>query len=227
VETSREASDKSDRIYLGIGRVQAKGGQRVVVEYSKTQTSILDVAQELSQTRGFNGFSYRDIADRIGIRTASIHHHFRTKHDLGTAMTHRYRSDFMAAVAALETDASDPFERLRSYAMLFMATLEAGRMCLCGTLAVEYETLPQSMQTEVRAFFVDNERWIEGVLKAAQEHGQLAVSDTPRELAATFLSTLEGTMMSIRALGEARRFVVVVDQLLERLKLPADTTQSH
>ncbi|MEM9071385.1 MAG: TetR/AcrR family transcriptional regulator [Myxococcota bacterium] len=183
-------------------------------EYTKTQTSILDIAQELSQTRGFNGFSYRDIADRIGIRTASIHHHFRTKSDLGTAMTERYRETFQQAVRRLD---GDPKKLLEGFAELFLNTLQAGRMCLCGTLAVEYETLPASMQTEVRAFFLDNERWLTEVFRRAKEDGRFSKDKSAEELATAFLSALEGAMMSARALGEARRFRVTVEQFLQAM----------
>ncbi|MEM7436905.1 MAG: TetR/AcrR family transcriptional regulator [Myxococcota bacterium] len=185
--------------------------------YSKTQTSILDVAQALSQTRGFNGFSYRDVADRIGIRAASIHHHFRTKGDLGVAMTERYRVGFMDAVADLEANVSDPVELLQGFARLFMSTLESGRMCLCGTLAVEFETLDAAMQSEVKAFFRDNERWLARVFGRAQEEGRLSSTDSPERLATSFFSTLEGAMMSARALGESRRLLIATDEFLGRL----------
>ncbi|MDP2026901.1 TetR/AcrR family transcriptional regulator [Sulfuriferula sp.] len=38
------------------------------------------------QRRGFNDFSYADIANEVGIRKASLHHHFPTKTDLGLAL---------------------------------------------------------------------------------------------------------------------------------------------
>lgn len=180
-------------------------------EYSKTQTSILDVAQELAQTRGLNAFSYRDIATRIGVRAPSIHHHFRTKGDLGAAMTARYREDFLARLDGLDEQALDPVARLRAYAELFMQTLEAGRMCLCGTLAVEYETLPPPMQAEVRLFFQENERWLTAVFE-----GTTASQDTPAsDLASAFLFTLEGAMVGVRTLGDARRLRVSVEQFLK------------
>ena len=35
---------------------------------------ILDLAQSLIQTRGYNAMSYRHLADEIGIKTSSIHY---------------------------------------------------------------------------------------------------------------------------------------------------------
>ncbi len=193
-----------------------------MTKFTKTQTSILDVAQELSQTRGFNAFSYRDIAERIGIRTASIHHHFRTKSDLGTAMTNRYREKFMESVREIKTTETDLHYTLSSFAELFLNTLKAGRMCLCGTLAVEYETLSPPMQAEVRAFFVESERWLEGIFEMAQVRGALPQEENASHLASAFLSSLEGAMMSVRALGDARRFRLVVDQFANRFRADTD-----
>jgi len=51
-----------------------------------TATRILDTAERLVQSRGYNGFSYADIAERVGITKASLHHHFETKATLGQAI---------------------------------------------------------------------------------------------------------------------------------------------
>ncbi len=191
---------------------------QVMTGPSKTQSSILDIAQEFSQTRGFNAFSYRDIADRIGIRAASIHHHFRTKADLGAAMTSRYREEFMREVERIEREFSDPLTRLREYAELFRGTLEAGRMCLCGTLAVEYETLPPPMQQEVRAFFTQNESWLQEVFAQLRAAGSLGGDRSPEDLATSYLSMLEGAMLSARTFGQSRRFKVALEEFLGRLE---------
>ena len=55
-----------------------------------TAELILDAAQVLVQEVGFNGFSYAHIAEKVGIRTASIHYHFPNKEDLGEALITRY-----------------------------------------------------------------------------------------------------------------------------------------
>ena len=51
---------------------------------------ILDIAERLAQTRGFNGFSYADIAEELAVTKASLHYHFRSKADLGQALIVRY-----------------------------------------------------------------------------------------------------------------------------------------
>ncbi len=61
---------------------------------------ILEVATELVQTRSYSAFSYQDLSDRLGITKASIHYHFRTKEDLGTAVAEKYNTEVRAILDA-------------------------------------------------------------------------------------------------------------------------------
>jgi TetR/AcrR family transcriptional repressor of nem operon len=189
-----------------------------VAEYSSTQSAILDVAQELVQTRGYNAFSFRDVADRVGIRSASIHHHYRTKSDLGVAMLIRYRAGFSEALTDIAEQHSEYEDALHAFSVLFADTLDAKRMCLCGTLAVEFETLSPEMQSEVRGFFVESEDWLEKLFAAAHEAGRIRTCESPRGLAATFLSTVEGAMMCVRAVGDEGRLWTAVNQFKRQIE---------
>src|SRR6185295_274407 len=108
-----------------------------------TATRALEIAQRLAQTRGFNGFSYADIADELAITKASLHYHFESKADLGLALIEGYTEGFKDALDALSGNA---VTLLRGYAQLYESVLVRDRMCLCGMLAAEYSTLPRSMQ---------------------------------------------------------------------------------
>ena len=55
------------------------------------RSAILDVAERRIRAHGYNGFSFREIADEIGIKSASVHYHFPTKADLAAAVAKRYR----------------------------------------------------------------------------------------------------------------------------------------
>ena len=48
-----------------------------------TATQILDVAERLVQVRGFNGFSYADVATELTINKAALHYHFPVKQNWG------------------------------------------------------------------------------------------------------------------------------------------------
>src|SRR5258706_11538406 len=100
-----------------------------------TATRILDVAERLVQTRGYNGFSYADISSKLRIRNASVHYHFPSKNDLGKRLVARYRGNFMAALEALEAETQDARRRLRTYVGMWTRVLrDRDRMCLCGMM---------------------------------------------------------------------------------------------
>jgi TetR/AcrR family transcriptional repressor of nem operon len=93
----------------------------------KTDQSILDVAQRLIQTRGYNGFSYKDVVAALGIRTASIHYHFATKADLGVALASRHRRHFQEELERISGETDDPMHRLEQFTDLFRRTFAVAR----------------------------------------------------------------------------------------------------
>src|SRR5471030_1051276 len=129
-----------------------------------TATMILDVAERLVQNSGFNGFSYADAAGELGITKAALHYHFASKSELGEALIVRYAARFAAALTAVDDDIADSPAKLVAYADLYRDVLRDHRMCLCGMLAAEYQTLPKPMQAAVVRFFDDNEVWLAAVL---------------------------------------------------------------
>src|SRR5580693_9184454 len=102
---------------------------------SGTADRILDAAEALAQTRGFNGFSYAHIAEQLGITKASLHYHFRGKAELGEALIARYADRFASALEEISNSESDARDKLDAYAKLYSGVLDNGRMCLCGMLA--------------------------------------------------------------------------------------------
>jgi TetR/AcrR family transcriptional repressor of nem operon len=183
-----------------------------------TADRILDAAQRLVQSRGYNGFSYADIADELGLRKASLHYHFETKDALGRALMARYRERFHGALAAIEEAAADPRERLRRYARLYRNVLrDQDRMCLCGMLAADFETLPKDVRVEVRRWFDDNETWLARVLDAGRKAGVLAFKGAPAAQALVLLSGLEGAMLVARSTTGPARFEETARRLLASL----------
>jgi TetR/AcrR family transcriptional repressor of nem operon len=171
-----------------------------------TAQKILDIAEQLAQVRGFNGFSYADIADELAVTKASLHYHFRSKAELGRALIVRYRSTFNEALAEIDQTAADAVEKLRRYVDLYEAVMRNNRVCLCGMFAAEYVTLPEPMREELRHFFETNERWLSRVLTAGRHEGTLAFNGPARERARCLLGALEGTMLVARSCGDEQRF---------------------
>lgn len=188
-----------------------------------TRTRLLDLAQELAQTRGLNAFSFKDLARGVGISTASVHHHFPSKADLGRELMARYREHFRDALADIDDRSHSPRRKLEAFAQLFLQTLRQGnRLCLCGVLATEYLTLPESVQQEVRGFYDETEHWLEGVLEQgrADQVFRLAAGDAGR-IAKTFLATLEGATISARTFGDEKRFARATSWFLASIEADA------
>ena len=183
-----------------------------------TSARILDAAQRLVQTRGYNGFSYADVAEHVGIRKASIHYHFPNKGDLGRELVARYRARFRRELARIGGGSGDTRRRLERYAGLYRAVLEdEGRMCLCGMMAADLVTLPEGVQEEVRGFFSENAAWLATVLGEGREAGALGFEGGPEAEAQLLLSSLEGAMLLARSHGGVPRFDAISHPALRRL----------
>jgi TetR/AcrR family transcriptional repressor of nem operon len=184
---------------------------------SDTPQRILDIAERLVQTRGFNGFSYADIAEAMGVTKASLHYHFRGKADLGRSLIQRYERNFLAALARIDGESKDAREKLRRYAAIYGGVLQHDRMCLCGMLAAEYGTLPDGMREEMRHFFDENERWLVAVLKQGKKERSLRFAGSPSDAARALVGSLEGAMMLARSFGDPSRFSSAADRVLAEL----------
>ena len=192
-------------------------GMRVTTGHSRvreTSDRILEEAGELAQERGFNGFSYADVAAALRITKASLHYHFATKAELGRALIVRYTERFQAALDALE---GTPANMLRMYVKLYEDVLVRDRMCLCGMFAAEYSTLPGPMRNELRRFFDKNEAWLARHLEQGRANGDIQYEGSPVEMARMLTAGLEGAMLLARSFEQPERFSATAERLLAEL----------
>ena len=182
-----------------------------------TATRILDVAEALVQSRGFNGFSYADVAGQLGVTKASLHYHYPGKSELGEALINRYAQRFGEALQAIDADCHDVQAKLAAYAALYASVMSQHRMCLCGMLAADYETLQPAMRDSVVRFFDANEAWLAGVLQQGRAEGTLSYAGSAKEQAQLIVSALEGAMLVARPYGDPQRFTATAEGLLATL----------
>jgi TetR/AcrR family transcriptional regulator, transcriptional repressor for nem operon len=188
-----------------------------------TTSRILDVAERLVQLRGFNGFSYADVASELKITKASLHYHFPGKADLGRALIERYSSRFSDALDTIDQRERDPIAKLEAYAKIYADVLSEHRMCLCGMLAAGYDTLPVPMREAVIDFFDVNEAWLTQVLDRGVADGKLVLSGSSAEAAQEIVSGLEGAMLIARPYDDLKRFDTAASRLLTSLVRSAST----
>ena len=191
-------------------------GSRQARAAAETPSRILDSAERLAQTRGFNGFSYADIAAELGITKASLHYHFATKADLGRALIVRYGERFSAALTAMDAQ-PDARQRLCGYVEVYESLLVRDRMCLCGMFAAEYSTLPAAMQSQLRRFFDENESWLARTLESGRAAGLMRFEGSGTEAARALTAGLEGAMLLARSYEDVARFAQTARRLLKEL----------
>jgi TetR/AcrR family transcriptional regulator, transcriptional repressor for nem operon len=193
---------------------------------ANTRSRILDVGERLVQVRGFNGFSYADVAAELSVTKASLHYHFPSKAELGEALVARYAERFAHALAAIDASIALAPDKLDAYANLYAEVLRRERMCLCGMLAAEYQTLPSPIRNAVVAFLDDNEAWLVLVLEHGRKDGSLRFSNTVADTARSIIGGLEGAMLVARPYGAVDRFETTAAQLLAGLAVPTSPVVS-
>jgi TetR/AcrR family transcriptional regulator, transcriptional repressor for nem operon len=188
-------------------------------EISATAERVVDAAEGLVQERGYTGFSYDDVAQLVGIKKPSIHHHFPTKAELVAVVTQRYAHRFREQLLAIEGRLSKAPERLSAYAALFERTFAHNRrLCLCGMLGAEADSLPEALANEVRQFFEVNLDWLSAIFLAGQRAGLIRPSPDARALAEAYLCALEGAMVVGRGLRSPRSPADVAEAFLSTVR---------
>lgn len=167
-----------------------------------TKTALLAEAETLIRTMGYAAFSYADLSERVGIRKASIHHHFPTKEALGAAVIDTYLERFVAELDELAARSIDTRRKLLAYGDFFAASLKDGQLPLCGALAADAAYLPLSMQRRVKKFFELHLAWLEKVVSEGMASGEIRSHEAPRKTALQLLSTLQGASIVAWALKD-------------------------
>jgi TetR/AcrR family transcriptional repressor of nem operon len=175
-----------------------------------TRTQIMRHAGRLIEERGYNGFSYRDLAALVGIKTASIHYHFPQKEDLLLAVVQQYHADWQAATRAIDADLSAD-ARLRAYVDVHRRTFQGTeRVCLAAALAADLASLPLDARQAVQHFYRANEEWLAEVLQQGVREGSLRVPGDVRAAARAMFAAMQGSLVSARLFNNSNR----VDDLL-------------
>lgn len=185
-----------------------------MTELKNAKEQLLDSAESLIQTRGYNDFSFRDLAESVGISSASVHHHYRTKEALGVAVTSRYTERFITLLEEQSAKSDDAKKLLNIYIKLFRKSLvEEGHMCLCGMLGAEIDSLPNLVAKETKIFFEKNLVWLTSVFKLNKAKASFKAETKAKIL----LSTLEGALILSRTNKDNKLFDEITNKLADRL----------
>jgi TetR/AcrR family transcriptional regulator, transcriptional repressor for nem operon len=157
---------------------------------TEMEEKLLDAAEVAVRARGYHAVSFRELADDLGIKSASVHYYYRQKEDLGLALVARYRARFFDALAAATENADHFDSRLQAFAGVYRAALVgSGNICLCGMLGAECSGLPLPLAAAVADFFEANIDWLAASIDTTQPMHER------RDRATTIVATLQGAMM--------------------------------
>ncbi|HSL42355.1 MAG TPA: TetR/AcrR family transcriptional regulator [Anaerolineales bacterium] len=184
-----------------------------MAKIENSKRTILNMAEDLLQYKGFNGFSYAHIASELGVKNAAIHYHFPTKEDLSQAVIKRYRDRFQLWINNARVKDLSPEKKLDWFLSIYNdMRVDEGKVCLVGSMEVEYNTIPEGLQGEVEALHRELLAWLETMLAEGREVGIFDFRGEPENKAAVLLSSLQGALQMARALG-TKKYRDVIEQL--------------
>ena len=166
------------------------------------KSQILRLAEQKVRTGGYDNFSFRELADEIGIKSSSVHYYFRTKADLAAQLAHEYTDVFLASLQN-EKEKQPNNSAIALYITAFKTALEKdNQMCLCGLLGAQSDALPEKVNVEIKRFFELNIQWLQ---QTYIEEQSMPVASA-RVKAMQLLASLEGMMILAKVLNDKTAF---------------------
>jgi len=188
-----------------------------------SKEAILAAARRTAQAHGYSGLNFRDLADEVGIKAASIYHHFPSKADLGAAVARRYWENTAADLDSMLAETSDPVRSLHQYPDIFRKSLDAdNRMCLCSFMSAEYDDLPEAVKKEVQTFADVNVAWLSKVLSAAA----VVNSGESEQRARAIFAAVAGAQLMARSRSDISLFDSLIESYRVAGLLPAQAVES-
>ncbi len=179
-----------------------------------TKKRILELGEDLIHKLGYNGFSYHHISQQLNIKKAAIHYHFPSKQDLGEAIITVSQERFKKWTNHPEHRILPVKDQLDWFVKTYRYNLDRdNRVCLIGSLATDYYTLPAGMQQSVKKLSNDVLNWMDQLLHSGRSSGELEFSGSSRNKAATVITSLAGSLQLARLLGN-QQYQEIVNQFI-------------
>lgn len=159
-----------------------------------THDSLIQLADTLIQQNGYQGFSYADLADGLGIRKASIHYHFQTKTDLGIAYC-EYKEAGLLSLEAELLQLPAGKARLRGYMEAFLTCADNGQMCGIHAMLSDSAMFEAPLQAATARLAQTDLRILTDILVSGRESGELRIAAPPVNVAIIIGSAIKGALM--------------------------------
>jgi TetR/AcrR family transcriptional repressor of nem operon len=183
-----------------------------------TKTALLDLAQQILQTKSFSNVSFQALAKGVGIKKGSVYYHFESKEELGEAIIERVTSQLKTA---LEDIKSEPIvKQLHIYTNWFAKHIGAAhRLCPGASFAASWDAVPDSTRQKVKNLYRIHEKGLSDIIRRGQESGEFAVTgQSPEELSTVVFALLQGGLMASRVAEDEEQFAVCKALALKLVK---------
>jgi len=165
----------------------------VMKDINQTNQQILYYARNFLQCRGYNGFSYKDISQKLGIKNAAIHNYYPKKEDLVAALLEDSRKNLAANIAQIVESGGSARDQLQYYFDYALKEFDEGKsICPPGSVILNFEELPPKVQKQNLLLLDEILSWISRVLKAGLEQGEFSFSDSVEARAEVVVEALMG-----------------------------------
>ena len=180
-----------------------------------TRESIIETADVLIRSKGFNAFSFKDISNSIGIKTASIHYHFPTKSDLGVATVKEHIKRFEGLKKELSN--ASPLLKLQGFLSIYSRAKSENKVCIVGSLATDLNTVDEPIKKELKDFAELVLAWVSEILADGSQQKIFEFQSTPRVKALMIITNILA-IVQLSRLTKDEDFEIVRENILTELE---------
>jgi TetR/AcrR family transcriptional repressor of nem operon len=174
-----------------------------VTDTPSTRDHLLQVGLRRIRSLGYAATGVKEILDDADVPKGSFYHHFASKEAFAKEVLALYvRGENERAVKLLCEGKAAPLRRLRRYFEELIAIYGPTATisgCLMGNLSLEMADHSDSIQSLLHQSYANWQTAVAVVLQEAIDHGDLARSAKPQELAGFLLNSYEGALLRSKA----------------------------
>jgi len=178
---------------------------------SSTKTQIMDHAETLMRSRGFNGFAFRELADAVGIKSASVHYHFPTKGDLAVSIMQRYQERFISALDSISNRQQSALKHYSEFIHFYQFVVKQEKsLTLCMMIGQSKAILPKEVSTQLENLINSILTWLTALIRQLEPG---LTHQQAKEKATLIHAALQGGIIGALATNDIQYFERVAKQL--------------
>lgn len=184
-----------------------------------TRDRLLEVANTLIQRNGFEGFSYADLARELGIRKASIHHHFPSKVDLGLAYCEQKQAVFQLLDSEIQRQPAG-LPQLDIYLNAFADCAHNGEMCGVYAMLSDSNLFTPELKAAVNRLAACELQIISALLQRGKTAGGLNFTAPAPDMAVVVCNAVKGALLLNRGLSD-NAYIATINAVRQVFIAPA------